>query len=177
MVTPPLMVTDPPKGTRSLTMKSLIVYYSFSSNTQKVAQVLKEVLSRKGETDLVGLKPEDESDNFFIQVVRALTKKRALLKEAPLDVAGYDLVCIGTPVWAFAPAPAVNSYIDGLKNIEGRDAICFITYGSGIGTGRCLNTMKMALKEKGAFKLSSFKIQESEVNDEDFVKEAIMRVI
>lgn len=158
-------------------MRTLIVYYSYTGNTKKVAQALKEVLSRRAEVDIFGLEPEDESNNFFIQCVRAFRNKRALLKRPPLDAAGYDLVCIGTPVWVFAPAPAVNSYIDGLKNIRGKDVICFITYGSGVGVGRCLNIIKTRLKEKGAFKLFSFKIQELKINDEDFVRKVIEEAI
>lgn len=158
-------------------MRSLIVYYSYTGNTKKVAQVLKEVLRETKEVDIFELEPEDESNIFFIQAIRALSGKRAILKQAPLDVAGYELICIGTPVWALAPPPAVNSYIDGLKNIEGKDAICFITCGSGLGADRCLNTMKAALKKKGIFKLSSFKIQQFKVDDKDFVTETIKKMV
>lgn len=150
-------------------MKSLIVYYSYTGNTRKVAQTMKEVLSQNQEVDILGLEPEDESDNFFVQAARALSGKRALLAQAPLDVSGYELICIGTPVWALAPPPAVNSYLDGLKNIEGKDAICFVTYGSGLGADRCLNSLMMALKKKGVFKLSGFKIQQFKIGDKDFV--------
>lgn len=156
-------------------MKSLIVYYSYTGNTKKVAEVLKEVLSQTQEVDIFGLEPEDESNNFFIQVVRALSRKRALLREPPLDVSRYELICIGSPVWAFAPAPAVNSYLDGLKNIEGKDAIFFVTYRRGLGVDRCLNYMKMALKKKGVFKLSGFKIQQFKVEDKDFVMDTIKK--
>lgn len=158
-------------------MKSLIVYYSYSGNTEKVANVLKGVLSKRGETDIVALKPEDESGNFFRQSVRALRKKRAILKEAPFDVARYDLICVGNPVWAFAPTPAINTYIDELKNLKSKNAACFITYGSGTGAKRCLATMRKALKEKGAFKFFSFKIQQNKVDDEDFVRSAIEKAI
>ena len=158
-------------------MRSLVVYYSYSGNTRKVAEVLRNVLSEKGQADMFELKPTDESCNFFVQAVRAFKKKRAILESAPMDVAAYDLICIGTPVWAFAPAPAVNTYIDGLKNMEGKDAVCFITYGSGTGAELCLDKMRKALKEKGVFKLSSFKIRQAKVYDEDFVKSAVRTII
>ncbi|MFH1868906.1 MAG: hypothetical protein ABH843_08045 [Candidatus Omnitrophota bacterium] len=158
-------------------MKSLIVYYSYSGNTEKAAMALKDVLSGKGEVDIVSLKPEDESSNFFRQSARAFMRKRALLKEAPFDVSAYDLICLGNPVWAFAPVPALNTYLDGVKNIKGKDTVCFITYGSGTGADRCLDIMKAALKEKGASGLNSFKIQQGRVGDEDFVRGAIEEAI
>lgn len=150
-------------------MKSLIIYYSYSGNTKKVAEVLREALAQKGEANMARLKPEDESDNFFLQSVRAFRKKRAVIKEAPFDMRGYDLVCIGSPVWAFGPAPAVNTYIDRLKNLQGKDALSFITYGSGLGTGKCLATMTQQLKAKGAFRQYSFRIQQSKVEDKNFI--------
>ena len=154
-------------------MKSLIVYYSYSGNTEKVANVLKDVLSKRGETNIAALNPENESGNFFMQSMRAFRRKRAILKEAPFDVARYDLICVGNPVWAFAPTPAINTYIDELKNLKSKNVACFITYGSGTGAERCLATMRRALKEKGAFKFFSFKIQQNKVDDEDFVRSTI----
>jgi flavodoxin len=157
-------------------MKSLIVYYSYSGNTEKVADILKEELSKDGSVDIVRLYPTDESRNFFVQAFRAFKKKRAVLPEAPFDVARYDLICIGTPVWAFAPAPAVNTYIEGLKNIRGKDAICFMTYGSGLGAQKCLDLMKGLLKTKGAFKIFGFGVQQNNVFDKESVKKIINEI-
>jgi len=154
-------------------MKSLIVYYSYTGNTQKVAEALKGILSKKGEVDIFALEPEDESDSFFMQCVRAFRKKRASLKAMPPDVSGYDLICLGNPVWAFAPVPAMNTYIDSLKDLTGKEALCFITYGSGTGADRCLDTMDAELKKKGASKVGNFKVQQGEVKDRDLVEKKI----
>jgi flavodoxin len=158
-------------------MKSLIVYYSYTGNTEKAAHILKEVLSKKGEADIVGLHPEDESRSFFVQAMRAFRNKRAVLAQGPFDVAEYDLICVGNPVWAFAPTPAVNSYIDNIRNLKGKDVVCFVTYGSGTGADKCLKKMKAALKDKGAFKFSSFKIQQGKVKDEGFVRGEIEKSV
>ena len=158
-------------------MKSLIVYYSHTGNTKKVAEVLKTVLAEKGEADIFRIEAEDESNNFLMQCIRAATKKRAAIKKAPLDVKEYDVICIGTPVWAFAPVPAINSYMDGVKNIKGKDTISFLTYGSGAGVEKCFKLMKNALKEKQAFSQHSFKVQQIKVDDEQYIKEAVGKVI
>jgi len=158
-------------------MKSLIVYYSYSGNTKRVAEALKEALLEKGEVDIFRLEPEDESDNFFMQSMRAFTGKRAVIKEAPFDVKGYNLVCIGAPVWAFAPAPAFNAYVEGIKNLQGKDALPFVTYGSGIGMKKCLATMKQQLRVQGAFRQQSFSIQQSKVHDKEFILKIVTEVI
>ena len=158
-------------------MKSLVVYYSFSGNTKEVAQMLHDVLSQRGVCDLYELKPKDESTNFFIQANRAFCKARARLDKAPYDVCYYDLICVGTPVWAFGPAPAVNTYLEGIIKLEGKDALCFMTYGSGLGANLCIEKMKKALKTKGAFKLFSFGIQQGRADDKSFVKEQIVKYV
>jgi len=154
-------------------MKSLIVYYSYSGNTGKVAEILKNILSKKGQAEIHQLKPIDESNNFFVQAASAFTGKRARLSNVKFDLSGYDLICLGTPVWAFAPTPAINTFLDKCKNLDGKDAICFTTYKSGAGAKRCLNTMIEKLKQKGAFKISGFSIQQTKVNDTDFLEKAI----
>jgi len=154
-------------------MKSLIVYYSYTGNTEKIAEKLRGILSKKGQTEIHQLKPIDESDNFFAQAASAFTGKRAQLSNVKFDLSGYDLICLGTPVWAFAPTPAINTYLDKVQNLDGKDAICFVTYASGAGVKRCLNTMIEKLKQKGAFKISGFSIQQTKVNDTDFVETAI----
>ena len=158
-------------------MKSLIVYYSYSGNTKKVANTLKGFLSKKGSVDTFQLEPEDESKSFLGQCIRAFRKKRAIIEKAPFDTAAYDLICIGTPVWAFAPTPAINTYIDGIKNIRGKDALTFVTYGSGAGVEKCLELMKAALREKGAFKVLDLRIQQFKVDDKEFIYKAAEEVI
>ncbi len=154
-------------------MKSLIVYYSYTGNTGKVAEILKGILSKKGQAEIHQLKPIDESSNFFVQAASASTGKRAKLQEERFNLSGYDLVCLGTPVWAFAPTPAINTYLDKVQNLDGKDAICFVTYASGAGVKRCINTMIENLKQKGAFKISGFSIQQGKVNNTGFVEKAI----
>ncbi|UCH11910.1 MAG: hypothetical protein JSW18_03560 [Candidatus Omnitrophota bacterium] len=158
-------------------MKSLIIYYSYTGNTGKVAEILKGILSQKGQAEIHRLKPTDESNNFFVQAAGAFTGKRAKLPEEWLDLSGYDLVCLGTPVWAFAPTPAINTYLDKCRNLDGKDAICFVTYASGAGVKRCVNTMIEKLKQKGAFKISSFNIQQGKVGDAEFVEQGIKEAL
>jgi flavodoxin len=56
-------------------MKTIIVYYSYSGNTKKVAGALSEYLRRKGQVDIIELKGLDESNGFFDQVARAFIHK------------------------------------------------------------------------------------------------------
>ena len=109
-------------------MKSAIIYYSYSGNTRKIAEVLAEYLKQKSEVEIIELKALDESDKFLGQAVRAFKHTRANIVPANFDLGQYNLVCFGTPVWAFAPTPAMNTYLDKCLGIEGKDVILFIKF-------------------------------------------------
>ncbi|MFH0732818.1 MAG: flavodoxin [Candidatus Omnitrophota bacterium] len=158
-------------------MKALIAYYSYTGNTQKIAKALEDILSVKCEVATWRLEPTDESVNFFAQCVRAFRRKRASLPDEGVNITDYDVICVGTPVWAFAPAPAVNTFLDKLGGLDGKDAICFTTYGSGTGVKKCVNTMVDAFKQRKAFKISNFNIQQGKVDNASFVEAAIRKAL
>lgn len=150
-------------------MNSLIVYYSYTGNTEKVAKVLAGVLEEKGEVQAVRLRALDESKSFFGQCIRGFFKKRAEIEEAPYDLKQYDLICLGTPLWAFGPTPSMWTYLDKITGIEGKKAVIFTTYGSGTGNNRCLDLMEGVLKKKGAAQVNRFSIQQFKVTNRDFI--------
>ena len=150
-------------------MKSIIIYYSYSGNTGKVASVLAEYLREKTEVEIIDLKPQDESCSFLGQCRRAFFKQRATIETIKTDLSGYDVICIGSPVWAFAPAPAINTYLDKCFEIENKEVILFTTYGSGTGNQRCLNYMQSLLARKGVNIFRRFSIQQFKANNQEFV--------
>ena len=158
-------------------MKSIIIYYSYSGNTRSVAGILKEYLSQKGITDTIELKALDESVNFFSQGARAFKKLRAKIEGIDFDLSGYDLICLGTPVWAFGPAPAMNTCLDNCMGIGSKSIILFTTYGSGAGNNRCLNYMQEILSKKGVTDFKRFSIQQRKIKDREFVFLRIKEVL
>jgi flavodoxin len=158
-------------------MKSAVIYYSYSGNTKQVVAILIGVLTDKGETQEIELISLDESKSFFGQAKRALFHKEAKIQPVNFDLSTYDLICFGTPVWAFGPAPAMNTYLDKCFGLEDKAVILFTTYGSGSGNERCLNYMQDILAGKGAKKFSRFSIQQFKVSDKEFVLSKIKAVI
>lgn len=158
-------------------MKAAIIYYSYSGNTKKVVEVLAEILGQKGEVGVIALKALDESNKFLAQAVRAFQHKRAKINPVNFDLTNYDLICFGTPVWAFAPAPAMNTYLDQCFGLEGKKVILFTTYGSGAGKERCLNYMQAILSKKGAQSFKRFSIPQFKVNDQNFILRQIKEAL
>jgi hypothetical protein len=93
------------------------------------------------------------------------------------DLGQYDLLLIGTPVWAFAPTPAINTYLDKLSGLSGKSAIILLTSGSGTGVGRCFKNIRKTLESKGAAKVNEVNIPDRKLGDTGFITAALEKVI
>lgn len=93
-------------------MKSLIVYYSYSGITRRLAEDI--ALITDGE--LLELKPQEPysfSYNTAVKEVRVQIEKGVCpaLMQYDIDVAGFDTVFIGSPNWLKTFAPPVLSFL------------------------------------------------------------------
>ena len=109
-------------------MKILITYYSYSGITAKVVDIFSEVLRKKAaEVKIQRLKPRKEITSFAGQCLAARFGKRCELENSPVfDVSAYDTIILGLPVWAFAPVPAVNTYLDKMSGASGKKFITLL---------------------------------------------------
>lgn len=124
-------------------MKKLIIYYSLDGNTRFVAE---KIAAATG-AELLELRPQKDLK------AKGLLKylwggRQVVQKEAPdleafeIDPSGYDLLVLGTPVWAFTYAPAMRSFLMNHKPI-GKKVAFFCC--SGGGPGKTLGAMREAL--------------------------------
>ena len=109
-------------------MKSLVVYYTRTGKTRFVAETVAAELGADLE-EIVDLKKREGKLGWIIGGKDASQKK--LTKIAPLkrSPADYDLVVIGTPIWAWAPTPAVRTYITQ-NDFSGKRVALFYTFES-----------------------------------------------
>ena len=159
-------------------MNIAIVYYSYSGNTHKAAEILEEVL--KGQNNSVKrlrVEAAKKSSNFFIQVLRALTKKKAEITPIETDLSGYDLIIFATPVWAREMVPAMRAYLEKAGGLSGKKAAIFVTYGSGLGKEHCLDSLKAAIEEKGASCIGRFSLSQFKVDDKPLIEGLVRRTI
>lgn len=105
-------------------MRVLVVYYSRTGNTKKVAEVISKTL--KADLDeVVDLKNRRWLAGWIGGGRAAATKKLTEIKFKK-DPSKYDLVVIGTPVWAGNMVPAVRTYLTKHKL---RKVAFFATFG------------------------------------------------
>jgi len=91
--------------------KILIVYYSLTGNTHLIAEAIKEQTGAEVER----LKPIKDLDSesrtrFFWGGMHAKMKHKPKLEPLEYDPIDYDLIFLGTPVWAWTLTPSIRSY-------------------------------------------------------------------
>ena len=91
-------------------MNSLVVYYSNTGNTKKVATAISRMLDSDIE-EIVDLKNRKGLIGRLSGGGDALRKKLTEIKRPKKDPSKYKLVVVGTPVWARSLTPAVRTYL------------------------------------------------------------------
>jgi len=91
-------------------MKSLVVYYSRTCTTKKVAQEITKALKSDIE-EVIDIKNRKGHLGYLISGRDASMKRLTLIKPMQKDASKYDLVIIGTPVWAWDVTPAIRTYL------------------------------------------------------------------
>jgi len=107
-------------------MKVLTVYYSRSGNTERLAQ---EIATRMGaDIDrIVDRKDRGRTFNGWLIAGKDASQKMETDIVFDKDPDEYDLVIVGTPVWAWTMSPAVRTY---LGQHPFKKVAFFCTYGA-----------------------------------------------
>ncbi|HSO26040.1 MAG TPA: flavodoxin [Methanobacteriaceae archaeon] len=123
-------------------MKALVVYYSRSGNTREVAQSIAQEMSCDIE-EIHDTQKRSGIIGWIKSGYQANRGKLTTLKPLEKDPSEYDLVIIGTPIWAGYPSVPVKTYL--LENKDKiKDVAFFATYG-GSGFPKTVKTMKEIL--------------------------------
>ncbi|MBW3017728.1 hypothetical protein KY325_01060 [Candidatus Woesearchaeota archaeon] len=120
-------------------MKALIIYYSRTGNTRKVAQKIKSNLKCDIEEIKDAVKRQGAMGYMKCgahSTLKMCTKISATTK----DPSKYDLIIIGTPVWAFNMASPIRTYI--MKNREKFKNVAFFCTLGGKGSTKTFYDMK-----------------------------------
>ena len=109
-------------------MNAIIIYYSRSGTTEKLALRAANDLH----CDTIKIEPEEEYGNYAAALFRVL--KERIGKVAPKfatpipDLSAYDVVLLGYPIWAYGPPSFVSDFIRQC-DLSGKTVIPFSTSG------------------------------------------------
>lgn len=138
-------------------MEILVVYYSRSGNTQKIGE---KIASKLG-CDMEEI--EDTQDRsgiigFLRSAYQAIRGKGTILKPYNKNPQDYDLVIIGTPIWAGRPSVPISTYLKENKE-KFKDVAFFCTY-RGTGFEDTIEAMK---KITGKEPIATLPVTDSEI--------------
>jgi flavodoxin len=113
--------------------KTLVVYYSLEGNTKALA----EEVAKELEAELLELKPlKDVSPKGVMKYIwggrQAMTKALPELASFAKNPQDYEVIVIGTPVWAWTFSPAVRSFLKKAA-LNGKKVAYFATHEGGLG--------------------------------------------
>ena len=126
-------------------MKTAIVYYSMHGNVRYVSEKVAKELG----ADLIELVPvkayPDKGAMQFIWGGSAVTfKKKPELEPYTFNASDYDLVIIGTPVWASNFTPPLRTFFEN-NDLTGKK-IAVIATSAGGDSAKCVEAVKAAAK-------------------------------
>ena len=115
-------------------MKTAIIFYSYDRNCALCAGIMKSALN----ADVFEIKTVDSRRRKgFMKILwgasQVIFKKKPAIHPLSVIPENYDLIILGTPVWAGSPAPAIVSFLDKKKIAEKKVAL-FCCHGGGMGT-------------------------------------------
>ena len=127
--------------------KILVLYYSQTSNTKVVAQ---EIATRLN-ADIEEIVPVEPYDTAFEATIERCMKEREQgitpeIQPLKSNIADYDVIFIGYPVWFGTYAPPVAALLDKI-DLGGKKVVPFCTFGSG---GLESSTKDLAAKQPNA---------------------------
>jgi len=152
-------------------MKALIVYYSRTGTTRKVADAISKIL--KCDVDeIIDTKNRDGPMGYLISGREAMRKQLTEIKKPRKNPKLYDMVIIGTPVWGFTMSSPMRTYITQNKALFKKTAF-FCTHG-GMPKTTCKDMEELCGKKA----VGSMYVHESEVRKgehiskiKEFIKE------
>lgn len=114
-------------------MKTLIVYYSYTGNTKKIANAIKNNLN----CDILEVTPKIPFSNDYDEVVaeyqnNSIKDKYIEINDIGIDLKEYDKIIIGSPVWWYTICPVITSFLKEY-DLSGKKIYPFATNAGWLG--------------------------------------------
>lgn len=100
-------------------MKKAVVFYSLSGNTQAAAKEIAEGIG----ADLIELKlvkpfPTEKSKQLALGGMQAMFGMKPAIQELSKNIKEYDVLILGTPIWAGTIAAPVHSFLNKYQVLD-----------------------------------------------------------
>jgi flavodoxin len=154
-------------------MKTLIIYYSRTGTTKKLAENIKLKLPSEIE-EITDTKDRKGPIGYMFSGRDAMRRKLSDLNPINFNPAEFDLVVIGTPVWVANISAPVRTYLEKFKG-QFKKVAFFSTMGSS-GSDRTFNEMEKIVGVKPVASLSLTTVEVRQEKDGEKIDEFIKKL-
>jgi len=149
-------------------MNPIIVYYSRTGTTKEVGEYLAEKLKCPS-IEIIDLTQRKGPLAYLFGGKDAMDRKLTQIEKVKEDVFKYDLVIIGTPVWASNITPAVRTFLtqNPVKKVA------FFATAGGNNVGLTFHEMeKLTTTPKATLALTTFEVKSNKFKEkaDEFLK-------
>ena len=114
-------------------MKTLIVYYSYTGNTKKIANAIKNNLN----CDILEVTPKIPFSNDYDEVIaeyqnNSIEDKSIEIIDIGIDLKEYDKIINGSPVWWYTICPVITTILKKY-DLSGKKIYPFATNAGWLG--------------------------------------------
>jgi len=129
-------------------MKILLVFYSRTGNTRKIAQEIAKSINADIE-ELIDLENRKGPLGLLKSGRDAMKKRKTRLQRTIKDPSSYDLVILGTPVWGSNLSSPIRTYInDNRKLLKQTALFCTAAGDPDRYAGNCLSDLEQLTGQK-----------------------------
>lgn len=155
--------------------KKVIVYFSYTENTQMIANKIKNALN----CDILEIKTTIPYSQDYDKVVNDEQNSESSnhlpeIEKINIDLNEYDTIILGTPVWWYRPSPAIRTFLTQ-NDLSGKTIIPFATNAGWLGKTfieikkLCPNS-KIEKEMNIVFESYSSKLKTAEKTIDDWIK-------
>ncbi|MGI6153047.1 MAG: flavodoxin family protein [Christensenellaceae bacterium] len=139
-------------------MKTLIMYYSLSGTTDRLAHKL----ANEKNADLAEVKEQRKRNvlTAFFACPAAMSHKKSKIQPLDIDFSQYDAFILLAPIWAGHPAPPMNNMLEMIP--AGKDVEVMLVSGGGT-SGNSIQWITDTLKERGAGNVVAVDVKSADV--------------
>ena len=150
-------------------MKTLVLYFSIDGHTEKVAELISKKINADVEKIILRRKLPEGFFKYLIGGFWAISGKKPSIEPLKADLKSYDIIFLGTPVWATTYCPVFNSIFERYE-IKGKKIAIFVTYASMEGNSARNLLMRLESNNEiiGTIGISEREIKKGKFEDKIF---------
>jgi flavodoxin len=126
-------------------MNTLVIFYSRTGTTKKVAESISKQLKADIE-EIVDIKDRKGPMGYLFAGRDAVRKRLTKIQKIKKDPKEYDLVVIGTPIWAWSVSVPIRTYLS--ENGVNLKKVAFFCTMGGSGSENAFQQMQKICNKK-----------------------------